>query len=93
MRIMEKDPCRGVVYLTVLCDHPYLVSILFSVLLFLHLSIFNVLYYLCYIFWLEPVMACYGVYHNIDVYHQTITTNKTDIGITIDDTVSSIIYP
>ena len=25
MCIMEKDPCRGVVFLTVLCDHPYLV--------------------------------------------------------------------
>jgi len=37
---MEKDPCRGVVYLTVLCDHPYLVSLLFAVLLSLHLVTF-----------------------------------------------------
>ena len=27
-RIMEKDPCWGVVYLTVLCDYPYLVSLI-----------------------------------------------------------------
>ena len=25
---MEKDLCRGIVYFTVLCDHPYLVSLL-----------------------------------------------------------------
>ena len=37
---MEKGPCRGVVYLTVLCDHPYLVSLLFAVLLSLHLVTF-----------------------------------------------------
>ena len=35
-RIMEKDLCRGVVYFTVLCDHPYLVSLLFAVLVSLH---------------------------------------------------------
>ena len=29
---MEKDISRGVVYFTVLCDHPYLVSLLFAVL-------------------------------------------------------------
>ena len=34
---MEEDPCRGVVYLTVLYDHPYLVSLLSSILLSLHL--------------------------------------------------------
>jgi len=34
---MEKDPCRGIVYLTVLCDLPYLVSELFAILLPLHL--------------------------------------------------------
>ena len=33
---MEKDLCRGVVYFTVLCDHPYLVSLLFAVLVSLH---------------------------------------------------------
>ena len=38
--IMEKDPCRGVVYLIVLCDHPSLVSVLFAVLLSLHLVTF-----------------------------------------------------
>jgi len=37
---MDKDPCREVVYLTVLCDHPYLVSSLFTVLLSLHLVTF-----------------------------------------------------
>ena len=34
--IMEKDPCRGFVYLTILCDRLYLVSVLFAVLLSLH---------------------------------------------------------
>jgi len=38
---MEKGPL-GVVYLTVLCDYPYLVSLLFAVLLSLHLTFFNV---------------------------------------------------
>ena len=28
MHIMEKDPCREVVYLTLSCDHLYLVSLL-----------------------------------------------------------------
>ena len=40
MHIMEKDPCRGVVALTILCDHPYLVSIFFAILLSLHLVAF-----------------------------------------------------
>ena len=38
--IMEKDPCRGAVYLIVLCDGPYLISVLFAVLLSLHLVTF-----------------------------------------------------
>ena len=37
---MEKDLCRGAVYLIVLCDHPSLVSVLFAVLLPLHLVTF-----------------------------------------------------
>ena len=44
---MEKDLCRGVVYFTVLCDHPYLVSLLFAILVSLHPVTFsNVFYYL-----------------------------------------------
>ena len=44
---MEQDLCRGVVYFTVLCDHPYLVSLLFAVLVSLHPVTFsNVFYYL-----------------------------------------------
>ena len=35
--ISEKDPYRGVVYLT---DHPYIVSLLLAVLLFLHFVTF-----------------------------------------------------
>ena len=47
---MEQDLCRGVVYFTVLCDHPYLVSVLFAVLVSLHPVTFsNVFYYLLYI--------------------------------------------
>ena len=38
---MEKDLCRGVVYFTVLCDHPYLVSLLFAVLVSLHPGTFR----------------------------------------------------
>jgi len=45
----KKDPCRGVVYLTVLCDHPYLISLLFAVLLSLHLVKFVMLLYYLYI--------------------------------------------
>ena len=37
---IEKEICRGVVYLIVLCDHPSLVSVLFAVLLSLHLVTF-----------------------------------------------------
>ena len=45
---MEKDLCRGVVYFTVLCDHPYLVSLLYAVLVSLHPVTFsNVFYYFC----------------------------------------------
>ena len=44
---MEKDLCRGVVYFTVLCDHPCLVSLVFAVLVSLHPVTFsNVFYYL-----------------------------------------------
>jgi len=43
-RIMEKDPCRGVVYLTVLRDHPYLVSLLFHSAIPTSCYIFDVLY-------------------------------------------------
>ena len=46
----EKDLCGGVVYFTVLCDHPYLVSLLFAVLVSLHPVTFsNVFYYLSFI--------------------------------------------
>jgi len=48
MHIMGKDPCRGAVYLIVLCDHPSLVSVLFAILLRIPTScyILNVFYYL-----------------------------------------------
>ena len=36
---MEKDPCRGL-YTWLFYDHPYLVSLLFTVLLSLHLVTF-----------------------------------------------------
>jgi len=44
---MEKDPCRGAVYLIVLCDHPYLVSVLFAVLLSLYLVTFKMFFITC----------------------------------------------
>ena len=40
IRVYRKKICRGVVYLIVLCDHPSLVSVLFAVLLSLHLVTF-----------------------------------------------------
>ena len=43
---MEKDLCRGVVYFTVLCDHPYLVSLLFAVLVSLHPVTFSNVFYI-----------------------------------------------
>jgi len=43
---MEKDPCTVVVYLTVLCDHPYLVS-RFAVLLSLHLLTLLMFFIIC----------------------------------------------
>ena len=43
----KKISVGGVVYFTVLCDHPYLVSLLFAVLVSLHPVTFsNVFYYL-----------------------------------------------
>ena len=44
---MEKDLCRGVVYFTVLCDHPYLVSFLFAVLVSLHPATFLMFFITC----------------------------------------------
>ena len=39
----KKDPFRGLyIFLTLICDHPYLVSSLFAILLCLHLNFFNV---------------------------------------------------
>ena len=35
-RIWKKISVGGIVYFTVLCDHPYLVSLLFAVLVSLH---------------------------------------------------------
>ena len=45
---MEKDLCKGVVYFTVLCDHPYLVSLLFAVLVSLHPATFLMFFITCY---------------------------------------------
>ena len=47
---MEQDLCRGVVYFTVLCDHPYLVSLLFAVLVSLHPVTFSNVFYYLYIY-------------------------------------------
>ena len=44
---MEQDLCRGVVYFTVLCDHPYLVSLLFAVLVSLHPVTFSNVFITC----------------------------------------------
>ena len=55
--IMKKI-CRGIVYFTVLCDHPCLVSLLFAVLVSLHPVTFsNVFYYLFMSFFLAAVHA------------------------------------
>ena len=54
---MEKDLCRGVVYFTVLCDHPYLVSLLFAVLVSLHPVTFSNVFY--YLYNKECKKACY----------------------------------
>ena len=45
--LWKKISVGGIVYFTVLCDHPYLVSLLFAVLVSLHPScyILNVFYY------------------------------------------------
>ena len=65
---MEKDVCRGwgVVYFTVLCDHPYLVSVLFAVLVSLHSITFsNVFDYLLKFykqFCLQTGNACIYIY-------------------------------
>ena len=45
--IMEKDPCRGL-YTWLFYDHPYLVSLLFAVLISLHLVTFLMFFITCY---------------------------------------------
>jgi len=45
--VLWKKVPVGVVYLTVLCDYPYLVSSLFAVLLTLHLAIFVMFFITC----------------------------------------------
>ena len=47
--IMEKDPCSEVVYLTVSCDRPYLVSLLYAILLSLHLVTYLTFFITCLI--------------------------------------------
>ena len=54
---MEQDLCRGVVYFTVLCDHPYLVSLLFAVLVSLHAVTFSNVFLL-----LVPTYRVYRLY-------------------------------
>ena len=55
--IMKKI-CKGIVYFTVLCDHPCLVSLLFAVLVSLHPVTFsNVFYYLFMSFFLAAAHA------------------------------------
>ena len=60
--IMEKDPCRGVVYLTVLSDNPHLVSLLFAVMLSLHCVTFWIVvkYTMthCSVMWACTVISC-----------------------------------
>ena len=53
-----KKICRGIVYFTVLCDHPCLVSLLFAVLVSLHPVTFsNVFLLLVYVsFFLQQRM-------------------------------------
>ena len=52
-----KKICRGIVYFTVLCDHPCLVSLLFAVLVSLHPVTFsNVFYYLFMSFFYQQCM-------------------------------------
>ena len=49
-RIWKKISVGGVVYFTVLCDHPCLVSLLFAVLVSLHPVTFSNVFYYLYIY-------------------------------------------
>ena len=65
IRIYRKKICRGFVYLIVLRDHPSLVSVLFAVLLSLHLVTFlNVFYYLFMPFFQHQAHAWADVCHH-----------------------------
>ena len=57
-RIWKKDLCRGVVYFTVLCDHPCLVSLLFAVLVSLHPVTFSNVFYYCLVVSNAVSLAC-----------------------------------
>ena len=59
---MERDLCRGVVYFTVLCDHPYLVSLLFAVLVSLHPVTFSNVFLLL-------VIYCTGISGSVNKAH------------------------
>ena len=52
---MEKISVGGVVYFTVLCDHPCLVSLFFAVLVSLHPVTFSNVFYYLYIICFLPV--------------------------------------
>ena len=55
---MEKDLCRGVVYFTVLCDHPCLVSLLFAVLVSLHpVTFFKCFFITCVVRIRSPIQC------------------------------------
>ena len=88
--IMKKI-CRGIVYFTVLCDHPFLVSLLFAVLVSLHPVTFsNVFYYLFMSFFYQQHMQ-FAITEQKSVSSQVvgalallaIWTNYIDSGIHI----------
>ena len=88
---MEKDLCRGVVYFTVLCDHPYLVSLLFAVLLSLHPVTFsNVFYYLFMSFFLAAVHATAICHHRAEVI--VLTSSRSPSLLWYMDNIDSSIH-
>jgi len=60
---MEKDPCRWFLYLTVLCDYPYIVSLLFAVLLSLHF---------CYYLYRSPLHERFKMCHLYSILEKFI---------------------
>ena len=71
--VYNEKRCRGIVYFTVLCNHPYLVSLLFAVLVSLHPVTFsNVFYFLFMSFFFSSSRMQFAITEQKSVSSQVV---------------------